>query len=132
VEGLGLGTQPQSMGLGLYSPQQPDLVTDWIRSIAAQNKDKNFIQRIMDPHVFPNLDLGNGQVGTHLMSWGTLGKDKTPIVYPSIIQDEQGGMKQLNDDEAFDYATTKGEYITLPSEHLADLFTREYKRLWDK
>ena len=35
-----------------------------------QNSDKNFVQRILNPDVFPVMDLGDGNVATHKMAYG--------------------------------------------------------------
>lgn len=130
MDGFGLA-QP-SMGFGLQAPQEPSMVDLWLKDVVGQHKDKQFVQRILNPGVYGNLDLGDGQVGTHLMSWSTYGKDKTPIVYPSIIQDKTGKFTQLDDDAAFNYAIKSGEYIPFKSPDQAELFSKEYKRLWDK
>ena len=131
ADSMNHGSSQQELGL---QPQQDSaMLRSWLQSIVGQHQDKNFVQRISNPSIFPNLDLGDGQVGTHLMSWGTMGKEKTPIVFPTIQQHPTTGqLEQLDMDTAFERAVKSGEYIPFKSEHEADLFSREYKQLWNK
>lgn len=105
--------------------------------ILLQNKDKNFVQRILFPQNAPALsmpDTGEGGYGTHLMSYSTIGpKDKPTgaVVYPQIIQDrETGELVRLGQREAVDYAMRTGEFIKFDNPADADFFGKNYKLAW--
>jgi len=74
------------------------------------------------------MDFGHGRWGTHRMAYST----GTPnIVYPTIVQDPiSGNLKQLNDDEAVDYAKKTGEFIPFDKPEDAAWFGRSYKKVW--
>lgn len=116
------------------APADDSHITDWVDKIITSNTDKNFVDRLARPELYPVLprpDLGEGNYSTHLMSWSTVGPKQTPIVYPSVIFDPPTrSLKMLNQDEAFNHAMKTGEYLPFKSPKEADLFTREYKRHW--
>ena len=132
-EGLGLHS---GSGLGLANPAATPQMNDeqlnaWIDQLIQNNTNLNFIDRVARPTEYPTLPQPDGGMATHLMSWGTMGKDKTPIAYPSVIFDpESRALQQLEPDAAFDHAMKNKEYLTFPTPESADLFSREYKRHW--
>lgn len=131
VETAKLAKNEAAKKVGEYAPSLTNASPEVkkIQSILEDNKDKNFVKRILDPDKFPTLDLGDGQHATHLMAWGeTDGKN---IVYPTVIQGEDGKLKQLGDDEAFDYALKSGEFIEFKTPKEADEFSKNYKKVWD-
>ena len=99
-----------------------------IFDILKQHSTKNFVRRIMNPYVFPSLDIGGGKSGTHLMSWSTVG-DKY-IAYPLIVQGSNGQLVQMDNEKAIDYALKNNEYIPFSSSYEADWFTKNYKNFW--
>jgi len=100
-----------------------------LNRILNKNKDKNFIQRILNPFIFPNLDLGNNVSGTHLMASGEF--DNKFIVYPEIVQDKNTGkLIKLSSDEAFNYALQNKEYLEFSNSEEADWFAKNYKKVW--
>lgn len=102
---------------------------DRIEAILSQHKDKNFVQRVIDPTTVPSLDMGNGNYGTHLMSYST--NDKGAVVYPEIVQDKQTGkLVRLKGDEAYKHAMKNNEYIPFDKAADADWFTKNYKKVW--
>ncbi len=95
-----------------------------------RNKNKNFIDRIINREKYPVIENPDGSYSTHLMSWSTV--DGKPIVYPLIIQNPKtGGLKQLSDPEAIDYALKNNEYIPFDKPEDADWFSSNYKRYWE-
>ena len=93
------------------------------------NMEKNFVKRILEPRKWPVIDRGGGVVSTHLMAWATVGEDRKPIVYPTIIYDpKEKKLVQLPGKDAVDYALRTGEFIAFDDEEAADWFSREYKR----
>jgi hypothetical protein len=101
----------------------------WLDRVVKANAQKNFVQRISDPGKWPTLDLGGGQSATHQMAWGTT--DRGPVVYPTVVYDESTrGLKRLEAKAAFQHAMKTGEFIQMPDDRSADIFSKEYKRLW--
>lgn len=99
----------------------------WIKNTIEQNKDKNFVDRIINADKYPVLEMGGGNYGTHRMSYASLG-DKY-IAYPEIIYD-QGEMKKLGRREALDYAVKNKQYIQFDNSTDAELFGQNYKSYW--
>jgi hypothetical protein len=130
MEGFGL-----SQGMGLAQPQNlsmdDDQLNAWVDQLLKKNTKLNFVDRIVRPDLYPTLEDGEGGMKTHLMSWGTMGDKKTPIVYPSVIFDpETQKLQELDPDAAYEHAIKTKEYLPFPNEQAADLFSREYKRHW--
>ena len=99
-------------------------------TILEQNRDKNFVQRIIKPDISPVLMnyAGPGTWGTHLMAYiSDGGKFK---VYPEIIQGQNGELKRLGRKEAIDYALKNNEFIQFDTEDKARWFGENYKRIW--
>lgn len=99
-------------------------------SILEQNKDKNFVQRIMKPDLNPVLMnwAGPDTWGTHAMSSGEYGGKG--IAYPEIIQLLNGSLQKLGRKEAADHALNTGEYIEFNTPAEAEWFGKNYKKVW--
>lgn len=91
------------------------------------NSKLNFVGRAIYLNKSPRVDNGDGTVSTHKMSWGEV--DGKNIVFPTIVQDKKGELKELSLDDAFDYALDTGEYIEAPDSKTADYLSREYKNI---
>lgn len=92
-----------------------------------KNSKANFAKRLLDPNR-KVLDLGNGQIGTHKLSYAT--NDKGIVVYPEI-QEINGELHDLSNDReaAYKSAMQSGDYVIFPSEEAAEWFTADnYKR----
>ncbi len=99
-----------------------------ISNILNQNSDKNFVQRILNPDVYPKLDLGNGNYATHKMAWTNI--DNGPIVFPTVIQ--QGDkLQELPIQDAIHHALKSGEFIPFKDSKTADDFSQQYKKVWN-
>lgn len=113
-------------------PIRPDQDIERLNSILAEHRDKNFVQRILHPNIFPLLKLPAGDIGdygTHMMSYST--NQNGAMVYPEIIQDPNTGrLVRLGRDEAYDYALKNGQYIPFKTPEEADWFGKNYKKLW--
>ncbi len=66
---------------------------DYLTSIFydPENTNKNFVKRVKNPSVYPEMDWGKTEEGkprvaTHQMSWGE--EDGRYYAYPNIIQDK--------------------------------------------
>ena len=92
-----------------------------------KNSKANFAKRLLDPNR-KVLDLGNGQIGTHKLSYAT--NDKGVVVYPEI-QEINGELHDLSNDRetAYKSAMQSEDYVVFPSEESAEWFTADnYKR----
>ena len=92
-----------------------------------KNSKANFAKRLLDPNR-KILDLGNGEIGTHKLSYAT--NDKGVVVYPEI-QEINGELVDLSADRnaAYESAMQSGDYVIFPSEESAEWFTADnYKR----
>lgn len=92
-----------------------------------KNSNANFAKRLLNPNR-KVLDLGNGKIGTHKLSWTT--NDKGVVVYPEI-QEINGELVDLSNDKntAYKSAMQSGDYIIFPSEESAEWFTADnYKK----
>ena len=99
-----------------------------------QNRDKNFVQRILQPEKYPFLNNGRFQdPSTHSMAWGTNGQGEH-FVYPTVIQAQPGGwLQRLNQEEAWKHASRTGEWIPFGKDAArADQYSKDYKLLWNK
>lgn len=109
----------------------PDKVTEWIKQIVLANRGKNFVDRISNPGAYPVMKLPDGNSATHKMAWSTVGEKQTPVVYPTVVFDPGSrSLVELKPDEALNYALSSGEYLTFPDGKSADLFSKQYKRIW--
>jgi len=97
--------------------------------ILFDNKDKNFVRRIIEPENYPTLDLGNGSYATHLMSYVT-DSDGNAYVYPNVIYDKDANKLINLGDKAWDYAKKNGEFIRFNDRKKADWFSKKYKSVW--
>jgi len=99
-----------------------------IGAILEQNKDKNFVKRIMNPNR-KSINLGKGQYGTHLMSYAKAGDQY--IAYPSIIE-QDGELQELSDAEAYKHAIQTREFISFDNSKEAEIFSKQYKDIWEE
>ena len=96
--------------------------------ILMDHKEKNFVDRILNKHKYPSVDLGDGNIATHKMAWSTV--DGKNIVYPTIIWDGKA-LKELDDESALDHALKTGEFIDFNDQKSADWFSKRYKAVWE-
>lgn len=98
---------------------------DFIRAIFEANKDKNFVQRALNPT--KSLDLGNGDFATHQMSYSTIDNGKARM-YPEVVEID-GKLVQLDPKAAYEYAVANNEFIDLPEKD-AEWLSQNYKSIW--
>lgn len=98
-------------------------------SILMRNQDKNFVQRVLNPYIFPQINNPDGTYSTHKMAWSTV--DGKPVVYPTIIQNDSGALQELAPKDALDYAMKSGQYIRFNTPDEADWFSQNYKKVWE-
>ena len=105
---------------------------DRLLAILQENKDKNFIQRILSPGQYPSIQNKDGTTSTHRMSWAEVGKgkDRKYVVYPTIFY-ENKQLVPLDGDAAIERAMNTGEYVGFDKAEDADFFSKNYKKWWD-
>src|SRR6202453_4839639 len=106
--------------------QYPDISnlhdSKFVDNVLDQNKDKNFVQRYLNPGTSPVIKNSDGSVSTHRMA------SSDNLAYPTIVQQPDGSLKQLGDKEAYQYAIKSKEYIAFKNDKDADWFaTNGYK-----
>ncbi len=92
------------------------------------NKDKSFVQRILNPSQYPTLDLGNGNSATHRMAWTEAGGKY--YVYPTVLLNDKGTLTDYGPDKAWDHVKQTGNVIEFPTADDADWFSTRYKAAW--
>jgi hypothetical protein len=103
---------------------------DELPKLLDQHKGLNFVQRILNPRIYPNKPLPGGDVATHRMAWGEA--DGKYFAYPTVVQGGDGKLVELPPEEAFKHAVKTGEFIEFSSGGDADWFSKNYKRVWDR
>lgn len=100
-----------------------------IRAILEANKDKSFVQRILNyqgPGKSPVLEHEGGYA-THRMAWGEA--DGQYVVYPTVLLGPDGKLADYGD-RAWDQVAKSGNYITFKSPRDAEWFSQNYKAVW--
>ena len=98
-----------------YTPNEVD-------SILYANKNKNFVNRYINPSIFPIIQNPDGGYSSELM------QSSDNFAYPTIIQDPKTGtLTNFNNipyrqKAAYDYAMKNNEAIRFPNEQLAEWF----------
>jgi len=96
---------------------------EWLAELLEANKNKDFVQRIINPSNYPTMELGPDAYGTHKTSHVTEGNKA--IVYPHIIH-RAGKLELLDRNSAYEYARKNNEYLEMtPAE--AEWFGKNYK-----
>lgn len=109
-----------------YNPVTADEY-NWLMNVLNANKNKGFVQRILNPSAYPVLPTPDGGIATHRMAWGQLG-DKY-VVFPTVLRNESGGLKDYGD-SAFDHVLKTKNYIEFDNQQDADWFSKNYKGAW--
>ncbi len=133
-EGYQFGDQPpapaqqptQDRG-ALIRKQYPNISNlhdvPFVDSVLNANKNKNFVQRYMNPNPSMVIKNPDGSSSTHQMA------SADNIAYPTIVQGPDGKLKRLGDDEAYQYARKTGEFIKFANEKDADWFANNGYKL---
>jgi len=79
--------------------------------ILLKNKDKNFVQRILNSSIFPVISNEDGSVSTHKMA-AEIDENGEWLVFPTIVSLPDGRLLDLKDNRsALDFAKKTGEFI---------------------
>lgn len=104
--------------------------TDYEHSLLMEtlnkNKEKSFVQRILNPSKYPSLPMGNGSYATHRMAWTEA--DGRYFVFPTVLLND--GRLSDYGDKAWDAVKQTGQYIEFPSADDAEWFSSRYKAAW--
>lgn len=92
------------------------------RVITERNKDKNFVQRALNPSDYPVIVNEDDSETTHLMQYST-DDEGNAYVSPTVIQNELGLLSKLTPREAMKYGRQSGEEIKIPDVQLAEYYT---------
>lgn len=125
--------RPEILGfntLGGYGSGDQD-PRPYIRNILDQNKNLNFVQRAINPTIYPNIQLNNKDHATHQLSFANDERGRA-IVYPEIIQNREGALEHLGKKEALDYARQTKQFIPFNTIGEADFFSKNYKSIWNQ
>jgi hypothetical protein len=96
-----------------------------ILEILNNNKDLEFVRRIMEAKSYPTLPNRDGSESTHGMMWS--GGEGRFYVYPSVVYDEEV-MARLGPDTAYGRAMRLGDFIEFATLQEAYEFSKEYKK----
>ena len=101
-----------------------------IANILEANKDKGFIQRILNKDKCPVLPNKDGSSSTHSMAWSEV--DGKFIVYPTVLYGKKGKLKRFDARDALPLVMESGNFIEFDTPDQADWFSKEYKSYWQK
>ena len=95
-----------------------------INSILLSNKDKNFVDRIINPDKYPVIKNNDGSYSTHLMAYGEV--DGKNIAYPTLFYNQKTNSLYKPDDPVAEALKT-GNFIPFNKPEDAEWFTKNYK-----
>jgi lysozyme len=96
-----------------------------VDSILNANKHLNWVKRLYDKDPKSIMIPGEDEPSTHFME--SSADDTGGIVYPTVIQHEDGTLEYLGD-KARDHAIKTKTYIKFPTDAEAQQFGKEYKK----
>ena len=105
-----------------------------IENILLANKDKNFVQRILDRTLNFGREVeiaGEPEKLSHFMM------QVDNLAIPRVVDRGEkirgkSVLSFLTEQDAYDYALKTGEYVQLPSEQDAEWFSKNYKQYWEE
>lgn len=90
--------------------------------ISNRNRQLNWINRGLNPGKYPVIKNEDGSYSTHRLEYVT-NDDGSAFVYPTIIQNENGNLVNLQD-KGWDYAKKTNTAIRIPNVKLADYYSK--------
>jgi len=110
--------------------RQTTFTRNRVVDILQENAEKPFVQRILNPESSPILDRGvPGETSTHIMA--TAGVDGKHIVYPTVVLQPDGNLKELAPGDAVKQALETDNFIEFNKADEALAFSQQYKKAWD-
>lgn len=92
------------------------------RVLNNRNSHLDWIKRGTDPEEKRAIENEDGSKSTHKLAWGEA--DGKYIVFPSIIEQSDGTLKELTLQEAQKLAVEKKNYLTVPSKEFAEYYSK--------
>jgi len=86
--------------------------------MAKKEKQPEWVDRILNPQKYPYIVNKDKSVSTHRMA-AEVDENGNWYVFPTIVPDGKGGLKELDNMEAFDYALSNKQYMLMPSKEEA-------------
>lgn len=99
-----------------------------LMAVLKQNSDKTFVQRILRPDDFPQLNWGDGSYSTHRMAWGE--SNGKYVVYPTVLMGNDGGLMDYGPKNAWDHVQQTGNFVQFDNPKDAEWFATRYKGAW--
>jgi hypothetical protein len=120
-EDIGMLSLPDKTQIG---PAKDKFDSPAIQTLLA-NKNKNFVDRILNPDNYPKRNNPDGSYSTHLMSSSEV--DGKNIVYPTLVYNKEKN-SLFSPEDPVKYALENGEYIPFDTPESADKFASgDYK-----
>jgi hypothetical protein len=111
---------------GMFIPnEQPDKPEYEAMSkvLSKRHKHLNWVQRGLSPDNYPSISNPDGTVSTHKLSYVT-GENGEAYVYPTIIQQEDGTLKEMDGKSAWEYAKRTNTAMMVPNVELAEYYSK--------
>lgn len=90
--------------------------------ISQRNKNKNWVERGLNPNDFPFIENEDGTQSTHKLAYSTF--DDGAMVFPTIIQNEDKTLKEfLSVDDAYNHAMENNTGVFIPNWDLAKYYS---------
>lgn len=94
----------------------------------AKKNQPEWIDRILNPQKHPYIVNKDKSISTHRMA-AEVDENGNWYVFPTIVPDGKGGLKELDNVEAFDYALENKQFLQMPSkEEAIDYAKGGYKK----
>jgi alkylated DNA repair dioxygenase AlkB len=114
------------------NPPSVDAELAKVKLILQQNRGKNFVQRILNPDLYPKLRNSDNTVSTHKMAW--VEDNGKYYVYPTIYPDENNPSFLIDESKtplaAWARAKETKDFIMFNTPTEADWFSQHYKDVW--
>lgn len=108
----------------LIVSQPPPIDYELMSKVLTQrNSNLNWVARGINPESYPKIANEDGSFSTHRLSYATFDNGEA-VIYPTIIQNEQGMLEELDEDEAYEYAMRTKTFLTVPDEKLAEYYSQ--------
>lgn len=91
--------------------------------LSQRNKHLNWVDRGLNPDMYPKIDNQDGTFSTHRLAYST-GDNGEAYVYPTIIQNDKGELEQLDDKAAWEYAKKTKTAMRIPNVKLAEYYSK--------
>jgi hypothetical protein len=91
--------------------------------LSQRNKHLNWVERGLSPDNYPKIDNKDGSFSTHKLAYGTGDKGEA-YIYPTIIQNDNGELEQLDDEAAWEYAKKTKTAMVVPNVELAKYYSQ--------